>query len=72
MPKARKKKRLALYVWEDVLADYTRVVMFALAYSPKHARNLILKNMSCVPKSDIESEPHKITKPFGLAVFGGG
>ena len=32
-----------LYVWEDVLADYTSGIMFAIASSVEEARILILK-----------------------------
>ena len=32
---------MKLYVWHDVLTDYTSGVMFALAESPEHARETI-------------------------------
>ena len=33
-----------LYVWEDVLTDYTSGVMFALAHSADEARDVIWKS----------------------------
>jgi len=36
-------RKLKLYVWENVLREYTCGVMFALAYSVADARKLIIK-----------------------------
>ena len=65
------KKKLKLYVWEDVLRDWSAGVMFAMAYSPKHARKLILKACNYVG-DDLNGEPKVVTKPEGFVVWGGG
>lgn len=72
--KAAKKKKLRLYVWEDVLTDYTSGVMFALAYSVKHARKLITKDVhaSSQVHEDIKQEPTVVSRPQGFKVWGGG
>ena len=66
------KKKLKLYVWEDVLTDYTSGVMFALATSADEARSLILKKCDYVPSDDLAQEPKCIETPEGFAVWGGG
>lgn len=63
---------LKLYVWENVLTDYTDGVMFALATSPEQARELLLKNCSYIPDCDLNKEPKIVTEPFALAVYGSG
>ena len=65
------KRKLRLYVWLDVLTDYSSGVMFALAYSPAHARRLILKKCSYVPKEDLSKEPICVRKPEAFLVWGG-
>lgn len=40
-----KTKQLKLYIWEDVLCDYTCGVMFALAHNEDEARRLVLKSL---------------------------
>ena len=66
------RKKLKLYVWENVLTDYTSGVMFALATSADEARSLILKKRDYVPPSDLAQEPKCIETPEGFAVWGGG
>ena len=39
---------MKLYVWEDVLTDWTSGIMFAIADSVEEARELLLKEDSCV------------------------
>ena len=36
-------KKLKLFVWEGVLTDYTKGIMFALAFSVDEARNVIME-----------------------------
>ena len=38
------KKMLKLYVWDNVLCDYTGGVAFALASSPEEAKELLMKS----------------------------
>lgn len=68
-----RKKKLKLYVWENVLTDYTSGIMFALASSPEEARKKILGGQfSAIMKADLMAEPQVFTKPVGFAVWGGG
>jgi hypothetical protein len=61
---------LKLYVWEDVLTDYTSGVMFALAESVEEARAML--SQQHVIERDLKSEPKVITEPAAFAVWGGG
>ena len=65
-------KKLKLYVWEDVLTDYTSGVMFALAPSVDEARRLVLVKCDYAPEHDLAKEPKVIETPEGFAVWGGG
>lgn len=62
---------LKLYVWEDVLRDYTCGVMFALARDSAHARRLIAEKLG-YEHDDLRIEPRVVTKAEGFAVYGGG
>jgi hypothetical protein len=65
--------KLKLYVWEDVLEDYTQGVMFALAPNKEEARRLIAEKMGYDrPVSDLNQEPKEVTKPEGFYLYGGG
>lgn len=74
MTKTRKRLPLRLYVWANVLRDYTAGVMFALASSPEAARKAIIKAYPDYDTvvSDLASEPQVVTKTEGFAVWGGG
>lgn len=66
------KKKLKMYVWEDVLEDYSPGMMCALATSPDHARNLLLKKCPHIPEDDLAREPKTVCSPEGFVVWGGG
>ena len=69
----RRAKKLKLFVWEDVLTDYTSGVMFALATNVEDARKQIMKKENGnIAKADLMREPLVITKAEGFAVWGGG
>ena len=68
----RRAKKLKLFVWEDVMKDYTSGIMFALAKNVEDARKQILKECDYIPKEDLMKEPIVITKAQGFAVWGGG
>jgi hypothetical protein len=71
--KKQTKPKLKLYVWEDVLADYTSGIAFALARSPEHARKLIIKKMGTdFRASEFEPKPLVVSRPAGFYVYGGG
>lgn len=66
------RKKLKLYVWQNVLTDYTDGVMFALATSPEEARKLLLAGTSYLPKEDLDKEPDVYETPVAFSVWGGG
>jgi len=66
---------LSLYVWENVLCDYTCGVMFALAHDAEEARQLIRATEIGswgAADADLGKSPEVITEPMGFAVYGGG
>lgn len=42
------KKKLKLFVWNDVLSDWTPGIAFALAESEQEAREMLLKDKGCL------------------------
>jgi hypothetical protein len=63
-----------LFVWEDVLIDYTSGVMFALAESVEEARSLIIEKCGYIPDKDLAKEPHvynPATEKMGFYLWGG-
>ena len=64
------QNKLKLYVWENVLTDYTSGIMFALASSVEEAREMILKGDALVG-SDLKQEPEVFDSPIGFALWGG-
>lgn len=67
-----KLPKLQLYVWEDVLSDYTDGVMFALATSEDEAKAMILKHSHYVPDHEFSKSPKVFDAPVGYAIWGGG
>lgn len=72
------RKKLKLFVWEGVLADYSSGIAFALAYSVDEARMLVLKKLgydSNTPKrllTEFDSEPLICETPEAFYKYGGG
>ncbi len=69
--------KLKLFVWEDVLEDYTCGIMFALAESVDQAREMIkAKNPNYeddrIMKRDLKTDPKIIDQPEGFYSYGGG
>lgn len=62
---------LKLYVWKDVLCDWTCGVMFALANSVEEARKLII-DTTPYDTEELEREPEIYDSPCGFYVPGGG
>jgi GH35 family endo-1,4-beta-xylanase len=70
---------MKLFVWKDVLTDYTSGIAFALAENADEARKLILdkyeKEQSYISDklvSDLKAEPLVIDSKEGFYVLGGG
>ncbi len=68
------KRKLKLFVWENVLQDYTYGIMFALAYDIENARTLIMATNEVNPSHYYELlvAPKIYDVPVGYAVSGGG
>jgi hypothetical protein len=68
------KRKLKLFVWQDVLRDYSSGVMFALAYDSDQARKIIIEKEGKLESIllGLGGDPKVITKPEGFAVWGGG
>lgn len=62
---------MKLFVWHNVLTDWTDGVMFAYANNVEEARKMILLDCSYVGK-DLDQEPSVYENPVGFAVWGGG
>ena len=69
---------MKLYVWRDVLRDYTPGIAFAIAGSPDEARGLIIRTVTddvgYCNGSDFAADPevHDLSEPFAGFVHGGG
>lgn len=81
MKKSIKNNNLKLYVWEDILSDWTPGIGFALAKSANHARELISpgwlnrkKDNKLMGQLDQEllQKPQIFNKPKGFSMSGGG
>jgi hypothetical protein len=65
------KKKLKMYVWEDVLADYTSGIMVAYATDVEHARKLLREKCDYIPDVELNIEPREITSAEGIVLWGG-
>lgn len=64
---------LKLYVWEDVLTDYTSGIAFALAESIEQAREVIReKGLSEFRMNELDGDPLVVEQPEGFYFYGGG
>lgn len=64
---------LKLFVWENVLTDYTDGVMFALAHDIDEARQQIKDSgLSESSWDELKSEPRIYEQSIGFHLFGGG
>lgn len=62
-----------LYIWNDVLEDYTSGIGFAMAESVEQARDLVKEQVSLGYKSEFDKEPDAIYDVPGAGVcYGGG
>lgn len=64
-------KEYKLYVWEDVLTNWTNGIMFAVATSVEEARRLLLEEDNNIPKDDLSQEPEIVTTKRAFVVWGG-
>lgn len=64
------RKNYKLFLWENVLSDWTEGVAFAIARNSEEARDIICKDAECI-RDDLQDEPVVITKKFGFHLSGG-
>lgn len=67
---------MKLYVWKNVLADWTDGIAIALANSPEEARQLIVAEMKADGyaeryASDLDGPPEVYHTPVGFYMLGG-
>jgi len=67
-----KSTKLKLYVWENVLHDYTPGIMFALAPDVETARRLLRERCTYLPQEDIDREPAVCETPVAYFLYGAG
>jgi hypothetical protein len=62
-----------LYIWDEVLWDYTPGIMFAVAPSVEEARRMLIA-ANGFHHADMDKEPsvHPVTEPICRVVYGGG
>ena len=68
--KPKMKKKLRLFVWEDVLRDYSTGIAFAYAENSEQARQLVLKKLG-YDHPDLCGIPREVTEAEGFAKYGG-
>ena len=70
MAKAKK-----LFIWKEVLCDYTCGVIFAMASTPDEARKKVLENVKDWERPSVVAamaeEPEVHTTSYGFSVWGG-
>ena len=65
---------MKLYLWREVLWDYSHGMAFAIAHSAEEARGLLVASDAYWGSDDLKQEPevHELTEPFCAYVHGGG
>ena len=71
------RTKMRLYVWDEVLTDYTDGIMFAVARSVEEARAAVLASggegmLSVERDLQIEPKVYELDKPHGQYLYGGG
>jgi len=66
--------KLKLFVWEEVLTDYSHGIMFALAENVDQARKILIEKESEPTEfieQELQDEPKIIESPEGFILWGG-
>jgi hypothetical protein len=63
---------LKMYVWTDVLCDYTSGMICVLAYSLDHAREEARKILTPHYHYEVDTLPDVYSSPQAVCVYGGG
>lgn len=71
------RENMKLYVWDDVLCDWTSGIMFAIASSLSEAKKIIIEEsgetLGRTLREDLKQKPkvYPLTKPVARVVWGG-
>lgn len=65
---------MKLFLWRNVLYNYTAGMAFAIAASADEARGMLIRQADIHAGDDFAKEPevHELTEPFCAFVYGGG
>ena len=68
------RKKMKVFVWEDVLTDYTSGMMVAIAPTIEEARAVLLKECSYIPEGDLNQQPKvfDLSESDAFVCWGGG
>jgi hypothetical protein len=69
-----KRNKMKVFVWENVLTDYTSGIMFAISPSVEDARLQLLKRCNYIPEDDLNQQPKEfdLSESAAFVCWGGG
>jgi hypothetical protein len=77
MRRRSEMEKLRMFVWREVLRDYTDGIAVALAHDEEEARAVLLRDADDIDREALESDIEKpadevYSAPRGVYVWGGG
>jgi len=63
---------LKMYIWEDVLCDYSCGMIAVLAESPEHAREIVRRDYDDHIYRETYKDPIEVKEPTAFYAYGGG
>ena len=68
------RKKMKVFVWEDVLADYTSGMMVAIAPTVEEARAVLKRDDPHIPEHDLNKQPKEfdLSESMAFLCCGGG
>ena len=68
------KKKMKVFVWDDVLTDYTSGMMVAIAPTVEEARDALRKECIYIMDDDLNKQPKEfdLTETAAFLCWGGG
>ena len=68
------RKKMKVFVWDDVLTSYTSGMMVAIAPTIEEARVALLKECNKIPEGDLNKQPKEfdLSEPTAFVCWGGG
>lgn len=66
--------KMKIFLWENVLTDYTSGKMIAIAPTLEEARAALVKECDYIPEGDLLQQPKEIelSEPVAFVCWGGG